>query len=96
MWPSLIISSLVLAGITLSINLLSNMGLRRIDPSRALLLEATVPALTAILALGIVESTLQGSQIFGMLIVTLGVVALNLEQRRRHAKAAKSAARSQK
>ncbi|HEY9614322.1 EamA family transporter, partial [Allocoleopsis sp.] len=95
MWSSLIISSLVLAGITLSINLLSNMGLRRLDPSKALILEAAVPALTALLALGIVQSTLQGSQIFGMLIVTLGVLALNFEQRRRHVKAAQSAARSQ-
>jgi drug/metabolite transporter (DMT)-like permease len=94
MWPSLIISSLVLGGITLSINLLSNMGLRRLDPARALILEATVPALTALLALVIIQSSLQGSQIFGMLIVTLGVLALNFEQRRRHAKAAQSAARS--
>src|ERR687886_441229 len=94
MWSSLIISSLVLAGITLSINLLSNMGLRRLDPSRALILEAAVPALTALLALVIIQSTLQGSQIFGMLIVTLGVLALNFEQRRRPLKAAQSAARS--
>jgi drug/metabolite transporter (DMT)-like permease len=96
MWPSLIISSLVLGGITFLINLLSNMGLRRIDPRRALILEATVPALTALLALGIVQSTMQGSQIFGMVIVTLGVVALNFEQRRRHAQATQSASRSQK
>jgi drug/metabolite transporter (DMT)-like permease len=72
------------------------MGLRRIDPRRALILEATVPALTGLLALGIVQSTMQGSQIFGMVIVTLGVVALNFEQRRRHAQAAQSASRSQK
>lgn len=96
MWPSLIISSLVLGGITFLINLLSNMGLRRIDPRRALILEATVPALTALLALGIVQSTMHGSQIFGMVIVTLGVVALNFEQRRRHGQAAQSASLSQK
>ena len=96
MWPSLIISCLVLGVITILSNLLSNIGLRRIDPARALIFEATVPALTGFLALVIIESTLQGSQIFGMLIVTLGIVVLNVEQRHRLAKAAQATSRSQK
>lgn len=96
MWPSLMISCLVLSGITVLSNLLSSLGIKRLDPRRALILEATVPALTALLGWAIIQNTLQAPQLFGVLIVTLGIVALNIEQRRRHAKVAQSATRSQK
>ena len=62
-----------------------------IDAARASLLGATVPALTALLAWAILQKTLQVQQIFGLVLITLGVVALSLEQWRRQAKATQSA-----
>lgn len=95
-WPELIISSLVLGGTTLLSYLLNNIGLRMIDAARASLLGATVPALTALLAWAILQQTLQGQQIFGLVLITLGVVALSLEQWRRQSKAAQAAGRKKK
>ncbi len=95
-WPELIISSLVLGGATLLSYLLNNIGLRMIDAARASLLGATVPALTALLAWVILQKTLQVQQIFGLVLITLGVVALSLEQWRRQSKAAQAAGRKVK
>ena len=86
-WPSLILCSLVLAGTTLVSYLFNNIGLRMIDAARASIGGATVPALTALLAFVIIQSRLQFQQTFGLLLVTLGVIALSFERLRRHAKA---------
>lgn len=95
-WPELIISSLVLGGTTLLSYLLNNIGLRMIDAARASLLGATVPALTALLAWVILQKALPVQQIFGLVLITLGVVALSLEQWRRQSKAAQAARRTTK
>ncbi|HAJ59697.1 MAG TPA: hypothetical protein DCP31_10840 [Cyanobacteria bacterium UBA8543] len=95
-WPELIISSLLLGGATLLSYLLNNIGLKMIDAARASLLGATVPALTALLAWVILQQALQVQQIFGVVLITLGVVALSLEQWRRQSKAAKAAAKKVK
>lgn len=96
MWPGLIVSTLVLAGTTLLSYFLNNLGLRRIDAARASILGATVPALTALLALVMIQSSLRVDQVFGMVLVTLGVAALSFERWRRHAKATQSASRNVK
>jgi drug/metabolite transporter (DMT)-like permease len=85
MWPSLLLSSLVLGGTTLVSYLLDNISIRMISAARASILGATVPALTALLAWVIIQSTLQLQQIFGMLLVTLGVTFLSVERLRRAA-----------
>jgi drug/metabolite transporter (DMT)-like permease len=86
MWPHLIVTSLVLGGCTLASYLLNYMGIGRIDAVRASILGAAVPALTALLALVILQSTLQLEQTFGMLLVTLGVAALSFERWHRQTK----------
>jgi drug/metabolite transporter (DMT)-like permease len=93
MWPSLMISSLVLGGTTFVSYLLNNIGIKLLDAARASILGATVPALTAFLGLVIIQSTMQLQQIFGMLLVTLGVAALILERWRRPAKAPQATSR---
>jgi uncharacterized membrane protein len=57
-------------------------------------LGAIVPALTAILALVIIQSTMEIEQTLGMLLVTLGVAALSFERMRRHAKSTQANSRS--
>jgi drug/metabolite transporter (DMT)-like permease len=47
-----------------------------VSAAKASILGATVPLLTALLALVLIQSTLQLQQIFGLLFVTLGVAAL--------------------
>jgi len=93
MWPSLLLSSLVLGGTTLMSYLLDNISIRMISAARASILGATVPALTALLAWVIIQSTLQLQQIFGMLLVTLGVTFLSFERLRRPNKTTQPTAR---
>jgi drug/metabolite transporter (DMT)-like permease len=93
MWPSLLLSSLVLGGTTLVSYLLDNISIRMISAARASILGATVPALTALLAWVIIQSTLQLQQIFGMLLVTLGVTFLSVERLRRPNKTTQPTAR---
>lgn len=91
MWPSLILCSLVLAGTTLISYLLNNIGLRMVDAVKASIVGASLPALTALLAFFIIQSRLEFQQIFGLLLVTLGVITLSIERWRRHAKATQPA-----
>lgn len=86
MWSSLIISSVILSGITICSYCLNNLGLRKIDAAKASILGGTVPAITALLALVTIQSHLLASQVFGLLLVTLGVAALSFERWHRYAK----------
>lgn len=79
-WPSLIISCLILGGTTLAGYLLNNIGIGMIGAARASIIGATGPALTALLAWAIVGDTLRQQQLWGMLLVTLGVGALSFER----------------
>jgi drug/metabolite transporter (DMT)-like permease len=93
MWPNLIISCLILGGTTLAGYLLNNIGISMIGAARASILGSTGPALTALLAWIIIQKALHFQQIFGMLLVTLGVAALSLERLRSQTKTAQSAAK---
>lgn len=86
-WPSLAIGSLVLAGTTLASRLLDTFSIKIISPVRASILGAAIPALTALLAFVLIQSSLQVQQILGMLLVTLGVAGLRFAQWRRQTKA---------
>ena len=90
-WPSLIVGSLVLGAITLVGYLLNNFGIRQLGAARAAIVGSSGPALTAILAYTIVHETLQGQQIWGMVLVTLGVAALSFERMQLQVKATKAA-----
>ena len=69
----------------------NNIGIKMIDAARASVLGAIVPALTALLALVVIQSTMQFEQILGMLLVTLGIAALSLDRMRRQRKMAQAA-----
>jgi drug/metabolite transporter (DMT)-like permease len=96
MWPPLIITSLVLSSTTLVSYLLNQIGIAKIDAARASILGAIVPALTALLALVIIQSTLQVQQILGIVLVTLGVAALSFERWRRYTKTTQPPVRKRK
>jgi drug/metabolite transporter (DMT)-like permease len=96
LWPTLLISCVVLGGTTLVNYLLNNIGSRMIGAGKASILGTTVPALTAILALVIIQQTMQVGEIFGMLLVTLGVAALSFEQWRRQTPLPQPAVRESK
>lgn len=77
--PSLIISGLVLGGATLLSYLFNYIGIAKIGAASASVVGATLPALTSILALILIQSTLHIPQILGIVFVTLGVAALNFQ-----------------
>ncbi|NEQ22449.1 MAG: DMT family transporter [Microcoleus sp. SIO2G3] len=95
MWPSLIISSVILGAITLVSYLFNNIGISLIGAARASILGATGPALTALLALVVIQRALLPLQLFGMLLVTLGVAALSFERLRQAPKTPQTARQAQ-
>ncbi len=96
MWPELLISCLILGATTLVSYLFNNIGISMIGAARASILGATGPALTALLAVLLIQETLHIQQFWGMLLVTLGVGALSFERLYSQKKAAQSAARKSK
>ncbi|MGB5960379.1 MAG: DMT family transporter [Coleofasciculaceae cyanobacterium] len=86
LYPGLLLGSLILGGTTILSFLCNNIGIKMIDAARASVLGAIVPSLTALLALVVIQSTMQAEQIFGMLLVTLGIAALSIDRLRRQRK----------
>jgi drug/metabolite transporter (DMT)-like permease len=83
---------LVLSTLTLSGYLLNNFGVRFMGAAQASILASSGPVITALLSWLIIGAPLKQVQGFGILIVTLGVIALGVEKmlaQRRMAKAAK-------
>jgi drug/metabolite transporter (DMT)-like permease len=75
---NLVISGLVLGGVTLISYSFNTMGVARIGAASASVLGATLPILTALLAWILIQSPLTVPQVVGMVLVTLGVAALNI------------------
>ena len=90
LYPGLLLGSLILGGTTILSFLCNNIGIKMIDAARASVLGAIVPSLTALLALVVIQSTMQAEQIFGMLLVTLGIAALSIDRLRRQRKVAQA------
>ncbi len=80
MWDELWLSGLVLGVLTFFAYLANNIGIKYIGAARASIFGATGPALTAILALIIKGDRLESMEIWGMLIVSAGVLFLSLER----------------
>lgn len=80
MWSSLMISSVILGILTVVSYLFNNIGIKMIDARRASIVGATLPVLTAILAWMIINSRMPIEQVFGMLLVTLGIAAFSVNQ----------------
>ncbi|MEQ8757452.1 MAG: EamA family transporter [Coleofasciculus sp. G1-WW12-02] len=75
---NLMISGLVLGGVTLISYVFNTMGMKRVGAASASVLGATLPVLTALLAWILIQSPLTVSQIVGMVLVTIGVAALSI------------------
>ncbi|MGF1490981.1 MAG: EamA family transporter [Microcoleaceae cyanobacterium] len=76
----LIIGSLILGGLTLCGYLLNNFAIRFAGAAEAAIIGAAGPALTALFAFFIIGESLSLQQIFGMILVILGVIAISLER----------------
>jgi drug/metabolite transporter (DMT)-like permease len=88
----LLIGVLILSTLTLAGYLLNNFGVRFMGAAQASILASSGPVITALLSWVIIGAPLQQIQGVGILIVTLGVIALGVEKmlvQRRMAKAAK-------
>lgn len=81
-WPGFLIGCLVLGAATLLGYLFNNFGIRLIGPAPASIVSATGPAFTGLLAWLMIQEQLGALQWFGVILVTLGVGALNLERMR--------------
>lgn len=70
----------ILGGLTLLSYLTNNIGISYIGAARASIVGATGPALTSLLAWLLTSQDLTGLKLWGMFIVTVGVLAQNLER----------------
>lgn len=84
-WRYLLALSLVLGITTITHSMFNNLGIKMIGESRASILGAVVPGLTAFLAWVMMARGMSGEQFLGMLLVTLGCASLSFEQLRRQA-----------
>lgn len=82
MWVSIIVTSIALGGLTLAGYLMTNIGIGMIGAAPFSVIGATGPALTSIMAFVVIQEALKINQIMGMLLVTVGVVALSVERLR--------------
>jgi drug/metabolite transporter (DMT)-like permease len=78
-WLPLLIWSLLSALFTFAGHVLNNWGIHLIGASRAAIIGATNPALTAVLAGLTIQETLTGLQLLGIFVVTFSVALLNYE-----------------
>ena len=82
MWGSIVVTALILGSLTLMGYLMTNIGIGMIGAAPFSVIGATGPALTSIMAFVIIKEALKINQILGMLLVTIGVVALSVERLR--------------
>jgi len=87
MWGAIVVTALVLGSLTLIGYLMTNIGIGMIGAAPFSVIGATGPALTSLMAFGIIKELLNFNQILGMLLVTIGVVALSVERIRSQKKA---------
>lgn len=79
-WVPLWIGGFLSAIVTFAGHLMFNYGIRLIGATSAATIGATNPSLTAILAWFTIQETINGLQILGIVIVTLGVLLLSQEK----------------
>ena len=78
-WPHLLAMTLFSATLALIAYVLNNFGIRYIGASLTALISASTPVLTALFAWWVLQEALQGQQIVGVGLVTMGVAALSLK-----------------
>lgn len=77
---SVLLSGIILGVLTLLSYLSNNIGISYIGAAISSIFGATGPVLTSLLSFIVIGKTLTGQQVGGMLVVTIGVLALNLER----------------
>jgi drug/metabolite transporter (DMT)-like permease len=81
----LVLSAFILGVLTLFGYILNNLGVRKFGANRSALIGTTLPAITVIFAGLIIQESLSIIQVMGVLMVTLGAAAFNLDKiRKRH------------
>ncbi|HSM81018.1 MAG TPA: DMT family transporter [Nodosilinea sp.] len=78
LWPALWVGGLLSALATLTGHVLNNLGIRVVGATAASMLGAANPALTAVLAWGVLQEQLSVVQGLGVLLVTISVGLLSL------------------
>ena len=78
-----LVGGLVLGVLTLVGYLSNNFGVRHLGAARSSIIASSGPVITAVLAAIIIHSQLQQVQVYGILLVTIGVTALSFERMRR-------------
>lgn len=78
LWPALWVGGLLSAIATLTGHVLNNLGIRTVGATAASMLGAANPALTAVLAWGVLQEQLSLVQGLGVLLVTVSVGLLSL------------------
>ena len=81
-WTPMWVGGLLSAIVTLSGHLMFNYGIKFIGATTAATIGATNPSLTAILAWLTIQETINGWQIMGIFIVTMGILLLSQEHKR--------------
>lgn len=76
----ILLGGLVLGVLTLIGYLANNFGVRFMGAARASIIASSGPVMTALLAFWIIRSPLQPIQVWGIVLVTLGVSALSFER----------------
>ena len=76
------LGGLVLGALTLVGYLSNNFGVRHLGAARSSIIASSGPVITAVLAAIIIHSQLQQVQVWGILLVTIGVTALSFERMR--------------
>jgi drug/metabolite transporter (DMT)-like permease len=76
----LVLTAFILGVLTLFGYILNNLGVRKFGANRAAIIGATLPVITVIFAGLIIQESLAITQIIGVLIITLGTAAFNLEK----------------
>ena len=92
-WPTLWMATLVLATTTLVGYILNNIAVPMICPALASVVSASGPALTAMLALVIIQEKLQLYQVLGVVLVTLWVIGISAQNLKPKAPPAQPAAK---
>jgi len=81
-WTPMWVGGFLSAIVTLSGHLMFNYGIKLIGATTAATIGATNPSLTAILAWLTIQETINGLQILGIVIVSVGILLLSQEHRR--------------
>ncbi|NEQ41031.1 MAG: EamA family transporter [Okeania sp. SIO3I5] len=80
LWSGLIVGGIILGILTLSSYVLNSFAIRFAGAARASIIGTFGPALTALLAFFTIGEVLGGKEVFGMILVIIGVAAMSFER----------------